>query len=202
MITLVSTRLCENETYPELRDGLSHDWGIFFDYFGLLPILIPNSMADPKKYFNLNPSGLILTGGDDIGPSSEPTQRDRTEFLLIEAAIKCGLPILGVCRGLQILNRYFGGHNTRIEDKSHVGNHEVKVDQNRIIEVNSFHDQVVTRKTLAGDLIPFAEGLDGVIEGVKHSNLPIIAVQWHLERCSTSLEFDRKIINDWMNLCA
>ena len=202
MRILVSTRIVETTSYPERRDALSHDWGRFFDRFRLLPILVPNSLAEPRGYMELGAKGLLLTGGDNLGSKDAPSDRDRTESILIRAAIDANLPILGVCRGLQMLNRYFGGNVLRSEDGQHVGLHTVKLNDGRILNVNSFHNDVVTSETLADELIPFAKADDGVIEGLTHPSLPITAIQWHPERANSSVTYDQFLVEQWMAKCA
>jgi len=83
MIILVSMRTAENGTYPESRDAVSHDWILLFARYGLTPILVPNMLGDVSDYFKLGASGLLLTGGDDLGPDGEPSPRDQTEARLL-----------------------------------------------------------------------------------------------------------------------
>ena len=202
MLTLVSTRLADNATYPERRDALSHDWGHFFDRYDLLPILIPNSLADPRPYLKLGAKGLLLTGGDSLGAREAPSERDRTEAILIEAALDAGVPIFGVCRGLQMLNRYFGGDVIKHDDRRHIGTHPITLQDQSVIEVNSFHNEAVTKDTLAKGLIPFAATTDGFIEAFTHATLPVTAIQWHPERSSPSAAYDQLLIEQWKALCA
>jgi N5-(cytidine 5'-diphosphoramidyl)-L-glutamine hydrolase len=199
MLILVSTRIAENHTYSERRDALSHDWGNLFDHFGLVPVLIPNSLKDVTPYWKLGAKGLLLTGGDSLGSKMQPTQRDKTESQLIQGAIENGVPILGVCRGLQMLNRYFGGDS--IDVPGHVGKHAVKLQDGSNMDVNSFHDKAVTLQGLAKPLRPFAQTEDGIVEGVRHESLPIVAIQWHPERASPSAAYDELLIKEWMKAC-
>lgn len=201
MLILVSTRISENASYPERRDSLAHDWGRLFDSLDLLPLLVPNSLADVSSYFDLGAKGLLLTGGDSLGLEDNPTQRDKTEAQLIAGAIQRNMPIFGVCRGLQILNRYFGGSNVSIADGRHVGRHAVLLQDGRSMEVNSFHNEAVTLKGLAASLVSFAQTADGIVEGLRHANLPITAIQWHPERVSPSAQYDEYLIKEWMKQC-
>lgn len=201
MLILVSTRISENASYPERRDSLAHDWGQLFDRLGLLPLLVPNSLADVSSYFDLGAKGLLLTGGDSLGSKENPTQRDKTEMQLIAGAIQRNIPILGVCRGFQMLNRYFGGSSMSIADRRHVGHHAVSLRDGRSMEVNSFHNEAVTLNGLAASLLPFAQTADGIVEGVRHVNLPITAIQWHPERTSPSAQYDEYLIKEWMKEC-
>lgn len=138
-------------------------------------------------------AGLLLPGGGDIvGILDEP------EYLLIQSLISDNRPILGICRGMQALNVYFGGtlydripgHQKPQGDLVHptrargllaelLGTQPV---------VNSNHHQAV--RTLGEGLQVVQQADDGVIEGVCHRELPIWGVQWHPERQSYCLRRD------------
>lgn len=150
--------------------------------------------------------GLILCGGGDVSPErygeendgsySIDLDRDRVEFELIREYVNLGKPILGICRGCQILNVFFGG--SLYQDlpeaeihKSHDGvdsAHKVSSLPNSILSelygesftVNSSHHQAVKR--LGDGFCVSAVWQDKYIEAIEHESAPIIAVQWHPER--------------------
>lgn len=202
MLILVSMRIADNSGYPERRDALSHDWGHFFDRYGLTPILVPNSLRDPGEYLKLGAAGLLLTGGDSMGSQDQPTERDRTEEGLIRGAIEGGMPIFGVCRGLQMLNRYFGGVNIRLPNQEHVGTHAVQMQDGSCMQVNSYHNDAVRLQGLAKPLRPFAWAEHGIVEAFRHESLTITAIQWHPERNSPSSTYDDDLITEWIKVCA
>lgn len=146
--------------------------------------------------------GLILCGGGDISPhfyGEENTfsknidiHRDKCEFALLEKFIKEEKPILGICRGLQIINVFFGG--TLCQDiPNHCDNcgndliHNITATKNSFLyslygenfTVNSNHHQSV--KVLGENLLVISNS-EKVIEGIVHSTLPIFAIQFHPER--------------------
>lgn len=160
--------------------------------------------------------GLLLSGGSDLHPSyygEEPIpeldvtipERDELEMALLESALRRGIPIFGICRGLQVLNVAFDG--TLYQDlPSQVdqellkhrqttpkwqATHEIEVHgDTRIagimgggtIKVNSYHHQAV--KDLAGDFVVSAKSSDGIVEAIEYRDLSerwIVAVQWHAE---------------------
>ena len=119
MLIAVSMRVTENHTYVEQRDSLSHDWAQLFNAISVTPILIPNLIEDPTKYLKDLPiSGLILTGGESVIENDTSNQvtaykkRDATELNLLSYASENKIPILGTCRGLQLINRFFNGKNS------------------------------------------------------------------------------------------
>ena len=215
MIVFVSMRTVENATYPEPRDAISHDWSRLFGCFGIVPILIPNALRDPASVIAAVPGkALLLTGGERLGPlpgePGEPSARDRTETALLRAALDRGLPVLGVCRGLQAINAIFGGTVSRRLAAPHVAvDHQVTIDlpvaglrEGTTLTVNSFHDQGVAKSDLAPPLRAFATSQDGCVEGLLHPDLPVTAVQWHPERPSPSPAADRALIEAWLSRCA
>lgn len=129
--------------------------------------------------------------------------RDAFEWQLIKLAIAQQKPILAICRGAQLLNVYFGGtlyqdeslissdspvehDQTRIPIKNELPSHTIKILDERLREtlgdttgVNSLHHQAI--KKLGQNLIPTAIADDGVVEGFRSTNYPIVAYQWHPE---------------------
>jgi putative glutamine amidotransferase len=201
MIILVSMRTVENPTYAETRDAISHDWSRLFASHGLTPILVPNALGDVGAFFKLGASGLLLSGGDDLGPDDAPSLRDRTETQLLQGALEKGLPVFGTCRGLHLINRFFGGQLARKLPENHVGEHGVELDGQGQVLINSFHHQGVLRDGLASELRPFASTESGVVEGVTHRTLSITAIQWHPERPNPAADLDRKLLQKWFAQC-
>ena len=151
--------------------------------------------------------GLIIPGGVDIDPSYYNEENnacedinprlDAYEIKALEEAVKLKIPVLGICRGHQLINVFFKGtlyqnifccdFHKRYKDKDRV--HCTKVDpkgfvydvyKNEKICVNSAHHQAI--KDLGEDLIPVQYSEEGLIEAIQHKYLPIFGVQWHPER--------------------
>ena len=151
--------------------------------------------------------GLILCGGVDIHPNYYHQEidgtgeideaRDAVEFALAKAFIEAGKPVLGICRGLQLLNVYFGG--TLIQDLKNSCEHTSKADYDLIHKVtavegsvvhslygnsfvvNSSHHQAIGVLGKGLTVTMTAEN-PKVIEGIAHKSLPVLAIQWHPER--------------------
>jgi len=159
--------------------------------------------------------GLILCGGGDVHPRyygegvsgsvGIDERRDEAEFALIEAFLRSGKPILGICRGLQILNVYLGGGI--IQHLRCAGIHSSFADYDLthplkaikgsmaqgLLTVNSYHHQGVGR--LGKGLIPTAF-CDEVIEAAEHKSLPVFGVQFHPERMGEDgLKIFRKFLD-------
>jgi len=208
------------------RDFLSHTYALYFEALGAVAVPVSNVLADPVAYVEaLDLDGLILSGGGDIAPalygagnshSDEiAPPRDRTEWALLEWAVRREKPVMGICRGMQVINVYFGG--ALVQDipallssmTPHADStHAITLTHARLAEalgepalhVNSHHHQGMTAATLAPDL----EGLavseeDGVIEALWHRALPVLGVQWHPERPSPSVHADRRLVSAWLD---
>ena len=186
----ISLRVELIEKYNEKRDTLSQEWTNFLQKHAIIPILIPNTLDDVKSYISdLGIDGLILSGGDNIG---EFPERDKTEKQILDYAIDKRFPVLGVCRGMQIINEYFAGKVFANDNNSHVGKpHQIHIMDQKFskllgddnMQVNSFHNNIITKKGIGEKLQVFAlSDHDNTIEGYYHSDLPIIGVMWHPER--------------------
>lgn len=183
---------------------------------GGIPVMLP--VIHDKESIRAQISlvdGLVLSGGYDVHPlyyGEEPhpslrfiyPERDLYEMEALSLACQQEKPILGICRGLQLINVAFGGtlyqdlsqnssepplkHSQ--EAKMHVAVHTVDITPDTILHsifgkdsvgTNSFHHQGI--KQLASGLIASAFARDGVIEGIEKENYPfMVAVQWHPER--------------------
>lgn len=201
-------RCVKNDIYSETRDALSREWTEYMAKIMPKAILIP-VLNDPDAVLNtvknLKIDGVILSGGNDWGSDFK---RDATETKLFKYAFKRKLPILGVCRGFQVVNLLTGGklqknikcisgenhagiiHNIHIGEKSPFR----KIAGKDEIRVNSYHDQGFLLEDLSPKLKAFALSPKGVVEGYYHITYPIIGIQWHPERKNPSANFDKKLI--------
>lgn len=183
---------------------------------GGVPVIIPPFTTREQCDAILDSvDGILFSGGPDIQPEyfgQEPhssvsvnAERDLSEMMLAHAAVERCMPVLGICRGIQLLTVAMGG--TLYQDISlfpsngnTVGHkpvppcdddvwHNISVDGNSIIgsllgtnrlTVNSYHHQIVDK--LPAELKPVAWTDDGAVEAVESSLRTLIAVQWHPER--------------------
>jgi putative glutamine amidotransferase len=175
---------------------------------GGLPVHLPLHV-DPAEYAG-RLDGLLLSGGTDVEPARygaapEPTTlvpepaRDRLELGFVDFAVAEELPVLGICRGLQLLNVWGGGTLHQ-----HVPSHarydvagDDRVDELTIepgsllhelygprLRVNSLHHQTVDR--VAAGWTVTARSRGGDVEGLEWPGHDVVAVQWHPELLDSS----------------
>ncbi len=207
MITLISQRTRETGFFKS--DCLEQPYVEYLSRFGFNLIPVPNSLQNLDFYLSLNVERIILTGGGDIGDEISK-ERDKTEKALLDFAIEKKIPVLGVCRGMQFINHYFGGKLRKIGEVSsqnHVAvNHPVKIISNELqnlfgneIKVNSYHNLGIEKTGLGSRLKEFAISDDGLVEGLYHPQLPIVGIIWHPERESPDKEANEKIIKAFLD---
>lgn len=158
--------------------------------------------------------GLLLSGGGDIHPSyygkyltglhtSVDQQRDEREWELLQQFCERKKPVFGICRGIQVIDVFFGGTLFRHLGTAHVHDttiHTVITSENgrlrsmfgENLPVNSYHHQAI-RTLGAGLYVTAVSDADGVIEAIEHDSLPVMAVQWHPERMVTSICRDTEV---------
>ncbi len=212
---LVSSRVTEETAYRERRSSLAYDYVTYFEKLEFAVVPIPSNTAQVEIYFQITPQAVVLTGGNTI--ANQPSEggitenlagvypeRDEVESQLIEIAIREKIPVLGICRGMQLINRYFGG---RIQHgiKNHVGqNHRLEAPSCSVLDgktTNSFHGDGLTVDDVARDLKIIATSVDNIVEAIAHPDHRILGVQWHPERQARS--FDDLIISNFIrkNAC-
>lgn len=188
------------------KEQLDGQWKWFLNesYLSLLkiydcaPFLICDSAA---LFFALDMcSGFVFPGGYDISAAymkagderihSYQHPMDHFDFFCMKQVTERKKPLLGICRGMQLLNVFFHGSlYAHIDEGSHAPDHihPLHIESDTPLShlypssfsVNSFHHQCAAR--LGEKLCCFAKSSDGHIEGIVHQRLPFLGVQWHPE---------------------
>ena len=183
-LVLVTQRIDIFPERSEIRDSLDQKLIDFLSTLGILPIPVSNTLVShPKGLENLckklKPNGVVFSGGGKLG---DCINRDKTELFLFNYAKENNLPLLGICRGMQIMSQINGGEIEFIQ--SHVNTRHKLIPSDKKVAipkvVNSYHEYGLRSCPTGFDVIATAE--DGSIEAIKHNILPWLGLMWHPER--------------------
>ena len=214
-------------------DGWVRNYWWAVTWAGGLPVLLtPDTVTLPPDQQVQDLDGLVLSGGGDVHPKHYHQSidgadehdihdgRDTLELGLTRAALGVDLPILGVCRGFQMLNVALGGGLVQHVDghrspKDAVHYHEVDIAPGTLLArtlgldgrftVNTYHHQAVTAERLAPGLVPTAVTVEGpaLLEGIEApGHRWVLAVQWHPERFYELDERHRRLFGEFVRVAA
>ena len=181
----VSQRVDEISDRQETRDSLDQRLVDFLLQAGYNPVPVPNRLLNDRvgvarisymeKFLKrLLPHAIVLSGGNDLGQSID---RDSTEEFLLDYAEKQGIPVLGICRGMQMMAHKAGVELRAVSE--HIGvRHQVFGEICR--EVNSFHSFSLADCPPGYDVIAISK--DNKIEAIRRKELPWEGWMWHPER--------------------
>ena len=185
------------------KENATENYVDVLKYLGAEPVVT----LHPESVYSFD--GLVLPGGGDICPSyfDQPVidtrivdpDLDRLQFHILYQFLHTHKPILGICKGMQLINVFFGGDIKQHVEKEclHQWNgkdqwHRTSAKKASILyklygsefNVNSAHHQSID--TTGQDLKIIQNSSDGIPEAISHEFLPILGVQWHPERMCLS----------------
>lgn len=195
-VVAVSQRVDALEDRREWRDSLDQNLVRFLLKCGFIAVPVPNAMINNSQtkvsmqYFDtfmgkVKPQAFILSGGPNIGANAD---RDQSELAIINYAEKNKLPMIGICRGMQVM-AYRAGSSI-VPLVGHSGTkHEISGEI--FGKVNSYHDYGISDCPKNYKVI--ARSNDNSIEAIKHCKLPWEGWMWHPERepCFNKRDLDR-----------
>lgn len=210
---------------------IAHDYVEAVWKAGAIPMLIPVTENVDRALEMLDMvDGLLISGGNDVSPQMYGSrvkncgtldpERDRMEMSLLKAALEKNMPVLGVCRGVQLMNVCLGGNlhqdlptdgfpvHSIFSNMRNIPTHRVTVKEGTLLAgilgsgetwVNSFHHQAVDE--LGAGLEAAAISEDGVVEAIAMPDKKfVLAVQWHPEMMFDS-ENQQKIFQAFIGAC-
>lgn len=194
---------------------------------GGIPILLPITDPDYAKIYVSQIDKLVLAGGQDVSPeiygqiknATGHYSKDRDDFeqALITETLKQGKPIFAVCRGMQLVNVYFGGTLHQeigpLSDVKHIQDpipreepsHDLLLEKTSSLhniygnqgKINSFHHQAVDN--LGEELQITGRCSDGIIESIENKKRRILGVQWHPDFAYEHLKQEQKVFDYVVN---
>lgn len=223
--------ITEQGMFPGMkRSYVNHDYVEAILLAGAIPVMLPViSDEDGIRQQLERVDGVLLSGGYDINPlyyGEEPCKElgfilpevDEHQLAAVRIAVELGKPMLGICKGMQIINVAFGGSlhqdllqiptSTKHSQKAqrHVASHTVQVVQDTMLSdifgketvlTNSFHHQAI--KAVAPGFIVSGMTADGVVEAIETAAAPFtLGVQWHpemmAEKCTDMLKLFTRFV--------
>ncbi len=210
LIGITCATLAEPKSSVPFKDQINAAYSHAVRMGGGIPVLLPNHAEAKETLSRLD--GVLLSGGVDVQPShyGEATHpscevdpiRNDAELALIREAVKLGMPILTICRGIQSLNVALGGSlyqhlpeqlpsdiGHRQTQSRNEASHTIRIEAGSLLaeaigaeemQVNSFHHQAVAR--IADGFVSTAHAPDGVVEAIQpEDGAFVLAVQFHPE---------------------
>ena len=175
-IVAVSQRVDYYPERDETRDALDQRLAAFVAACGFMPVAVPNTLGEAiHEWLSfLKPAAVLLSGGNDIGQFSE---RDDTEAVLLNYAHKRHMPVLGICRGMQMLAHWSGVELHPVQGHAQTRH---RLAGEIVGEVNSYHRFSLATCPVGFEVIARSE--DGEVEAIRQLSLPWEGWMWHPER--------------------
>lgn len=174
--------------YRTYIDFVDHYWINYFEKRNYVFYQLPNSKKISKKILETinNIDIIILPGGNDLIKKDKYSNiRLNVEQNTISYGLKKNIPILGVCRGMQVINNFFGGEIYKINGHMKK-NHNIYMKTNIFGKtkylVNSYHNYGINYISKSKKFYTLADDKDNNIEMFKHKKKSIYGVMWHPER--------------------
>jgi len=191
-IVIVTQRIDYRDEIQETRDAIDHRLIQWLAASGYIPVVVSNILIKSEAsnagstntvleewLRTIQPNALLLSGGNDIG---EYPIRDKMEKYLLTWAKNYRIPVLGICRGLQMMAVYAGALLIKIDGhvktRHHLNSCENTYDWP--VSVNSYHNWALSEHFDGFRVLARSE--DGSIEAIRHIELPWEGWMWHPER--------------------
>lgn len=180
-LLLITQRVEFVKSHNERRDSLDQRWIDFIQKCGFVPLICPNNINVTDILLKeIKVSGIILSGGNNLVEyGGDAPERDSLEYSLIDYSICSNIPLVGVCRGMQVILDYFKINMVNVENHINT-NHIITSEDNIKKQVNSFHSMGAFDTN--NEIAVIYRSEDGVLEKIRHKQYNLHGIMWHPER--------------------
>ena len=186
----LTQRVVIDPRHGERRDCLDQRWAAFILACGFRPLPLPNNREAALLLLN-DIDGLVLTGGNDLAfHGGDAPERDAAELSLLAACEQDERPMLGVCRGMQVIQHRYGVPLQRVT--GHVARHQTITIDGTSADVNSFHNFGTTETR--PPLEVWAVAPDRIVKAVRRPDSLVTGIMWHPERLHPFAERDMALV--------
>lgn len=204
----LTQRLLLHDSYGEMREALDIQYAGLVKEVGFLPVILPYEISYLDYFNSLDVSGVLLTGGNDLFSFKQDSlseKRDWYEIQLLEFCIENAIPVLGICRGMQLIAHYFGSSFKPVHGQIGI-DHDLLVNNDSLYakelegltQVNSYHNFAID--VLGKELIVSATDKSGVVKAIEHRAIKVFGQMWHSERkipfSSDEIALIRRVFDD------
>lgn len=188
------------ESYNERRDCIDQRIPLFLKECGFTSIALPNVKDIVRSILNeVKVDGIVLTGGNSLVKyGGDAPERDCVDNFLIEYCLDNGIPIYGICRGMQSLLDFFSVELVEVNNHVAVKHRIYDVDNKLIRITNSFHNQGAF--FIKEPLKIIAKSDDGIIEAIENKEQKILGTMWHPEREKPYLLEDINMVKNFFGI--
>lgn len=188
------------DNHKQLNWSLEDNWFKYLKNKKINLIPLNHYVFNNKKILNLRPQGIIISGGNnlyDIEKLEENLIRDKFEIKMVKFAIKHKIPILGICKGFQLIAKLFNSKLIKVSKHANI-NHKLKIFKKicgikiKTLQVNSYHNYAIKNLPKIFEMV--IRHTDQTIEIAKSKKLKILCLMFHPERKNISQTDIDKIV--------